>query len=257
MIRVVMFDLGATLVDEQLHPFAHVPEALAAIASFKTSDGKALRTCLVSDFDLAELPATPAKVRAIFQRYLGLLDQTGLRAHFEPVQRRVTLSTHAGQRKPARAVFEAALRRLRIDATLEECLLVTEDAGHIKAVQKLLGMATLQFSGGQPGPGPGHFDDWSQAPALIAHLVAAQSDANMHAAIKAHLAAQGIEGAAVERSGRGYRASGQVWHRLKVSGAADLDGVHVAVPVAGLVLQGPRGALRCKLAAPTQAQVAK
>ena len=253
MIRVVMFDLGSTLVDEQLHPFAHVPEALAAIAGFKTADGKALRTCLVSDFDMAELPATPAKVREIFQRYLSLLDQTGLRAHFEPVQKRVTLSTHAGQRKPARAVFEAALRRLRIDASLQDCLLVTEDAAHIKAVQKQLGMAALQFAGN--GSATGRFDDWSQAPALINHLVAAQHEANIQAAIKVHLAAQGIEVATLERSASGYRASGHVWHCLKVSTAADLVGVHVAVPVGGKVMQGPRGALRCKLAAPTPSQI--
>ena len=255
MIRVVMFDLGSTLVDEQLHPFAHVPEALAAIAGFKTADGKALRTCLVSDFDMAAEPVTAAKVRAIFQRYLALLDQTGLRASFEPVQKRVTLSTHAGERKPARAVFVAALRRLRIDATLQECLLVTENPSHIKAAHKLLGMATLQFGGDGTGTGPGRFADWSQAPALIAHLIAAQHEANTHAAIKMHLAAQGVEVAGLERSGRGFRTSGHVWHSLPARGAAGLGGVQVQVPVDGVVVQGPHGALRCKVAAPTQEQI--
>jgi hypothetical protein len=31
MIRIVMFDLGLTLIDEQNRPFAHVPEAVKAI----------------------------------------------------------------------------------------------------------------------------------------------------------------------------------------------------------------------------------
>ena len=58
MIRVVMFDLGLTLIDAHDRPFAHVPQALATIKAFKAADGKPLRTCLVSDFTMAEPPAS-------------------------------------------------------------------------------------------------------------------------------------------------------------------------------------------------------
>src|SRR6266511_3395708 len=58
MIRVVMFDLGRTLVDETRRPFPHVEDALAAIAEFKTEDGKPLQSCLVSDFEVSDRPVT-------------------------------------------------------------------------------------------------------------------------------------------------------------------------------------------------------
>ena len=77
MIRVVMFDLGMTLVDEHRRPFPHVEDALTAIAGFKTADGKALRSCLVSDFTMATPPVTAAKVTAIVNEYLAILDKTG------------------------------------------------------------------------------------------------------------------------------------------------------------------------------------
>ncbi len=85
MLRIVLFDLGATLVDEQRRPFPHVPEALAAIAALRTADGRPLRSGLVSDFDLPAPPPTAAKVRALFEQYLALLETTGLRPAFEPV----------------------------------------------------------------------------------------------------------------------------------------------------------------------------
>ena len=112
MIRVALFDLGLTLVDSLNRPFPHVKEALQTIQSFTTAKGKPLLLGLVSDFDMPAPPATPAKIAAIFDRYLAVLDQTGLRSFFEPVQRRVTLSTHAGVFKPDRKIFETALRRL-------------------------------------------------------------------------------------------------------------------------------------------------
>src|SRR5262249_19065641 len=58
MIRVVMFDLGGTLVDNDRRPFPHITDALTAIVAFKTADGKPLRSCLVSDYTMPEPPAT-------------------------------------------------------------------------------------------------------------------------------------------------------------------------------------------------------
>jgi hypothetical protein len=87
MIRVVMFDLGNTLVDDAGHPFAHVVRALPAIMSMRSAGGKALATCLVSDFTLTAPPATAAKVKPLFAQYLALLDATGLWPLFEPVAR--------------------------------------------------------------------------------------------------------------------------------------------------------------------------
>ena len=171
MIRVVLFDLGMTLIDAANRPFPHVQEALTAIQSLTTADGKKLLTGLLSDFDLASPPVTPAKITAIFNRYLTVLDGTSLRPFFEPVQRRVTLSTHAGVLKPNRKIFETALTRLRSTATLAECLFMTENQDHVRVARSDLGMSALQFR--SSASATFDFDDWRQAPAKVAHLMGA------------------------------------------------------------------------------------
>src|ERR671932_559711 len=100
MVRVVLLDLGGTLVGPQ-EPFPHVTEALAALNELDTPDGEPLLSALVSDFPAA-VPPTPENVQRRFDEYLVLLDGFGLRSFFEPVERRVTLSTQAGVPKPDR-----------------------------------------------------------------------------------------------------------------------------------------------------------
>ena len=258
MIKVLMFDLGDTLIDAQRRPFAQVREALAAIAQLKTAAGKPLRSCLVSDFPLAAPPATPTKVAARFAQYLAVLNETGLRPLFEPVTKRVTLSTHVGVMKPDRAVFEKALRRLGVAATLEECLLVTEDAGHVKAARGALHMQALRFR--PPGAAAGDFADWADAPALIAHQVAPGHLANLHIVVKAHLAAQGVElvSARAAPHGGDVEAAGQVWCPVSVPGCDDLKGLQVALPVASKIKRGPGGRLvRTPVPHPQQADLAE
>jgi FMN phosphatase YigB (HAD superfamily) len=243
VIKVLMFDLGDTLVDAQRRPFLHVREALAAIARLKTAAGRPLRSCLVSDFTLATPPATAAKVAALFAQYLDVLGATGLRPLFEPVAKRVTLSTHAGGMKPDRAVFEKALKRLGVTATLAECLLVTENAAHVRAARSKLHMRALQFR--PPGAATGDFADWADAPALVAHEVAPDHEGNLHEAVKAHLAARGVElvTARAGQTGGDVEAAGQVWCPVTVPGCPDLAGLHVAMPVTSRIARGPRGAL--------------
>lgn len=253
MIKVLMFDLGDTLVGADRQPFPHVRDALAVIAQLKTEAGKPLRSCLVSDFDLAAPPATPAKVAAIFAHYLTLLDATGLRGFFEPVKKRVTLSTHANAMKPDAAVFEKALRRLSVRVTLAECLFITENKAHVRAVRKHLQMQALQF---RPlGAIGGDFADWADAPALIAHEVAPDHADNLQAVVKAHLAAQGVElvTANVVKAGGDVQAAGQVWCPVSVPGCADLQGVEVAMPVTSRIARGPRGKLVAEPVAPPSA----
>ena len=100
-----MLDLGETLVHGN-EVLPHVSEALAAIAGMRTADGAPVESCLVSDYTMPSPPVTPAKIAAIFDEYLSLLVDFGLKELFEPVERRITLSTHAGYRKPDRRVCE-------------------------------------------------------------------------------------------------------------------------------------------------------
>ena len=184
MIRILMFDLGETLVHGDT-VFPHVREALAAVKQFKTEAGKPLSTCLVSDFGPPP-PVPQEKIGAIFKEYTSLLDNFGLTDFFKPVAKRVTLSLHAGALKPDRRVFEKAIERLELDASLAECLFITEDAKHIAACRKL-GMKTLQF--GPPGSPGTDFADWSEAPLLINHIIAPGRARNLELALGVRLAA--------------------------------------------------------------------
>ena len=259
MIKVVLFDLGLTLVDAQQKPFAHVPAALAVIQGLHTAAGKPLRSALVSDFTLVAPPPTPAKVAAVFAQYLTLLTATGLRNFFEPTARRVTLSTHVGVMKPARAVFDKALSRLQIKATLAECLFITEAQAHITAA-RALGLHTLRFaSPGSASAAQADFSDWSQAPALITHQLAAPTDANLHAAIAAHMAARGVDVADVQTgsAAQAYQVRGSTWHTLAVPGHSALKAVQVAMPLQAQVTRSAHGALHVKLPAADPQAVAE
>jgi FMN phosphatase YigB (HAD superfamily) len=156
MVRVLILDLGGTLVAAD-QPLPHVPEALATFGELDGATGEPLELALVSDF-LPAAPATPAGMAQRFAEYLDLLEGFGLRKFFEPVDRHVTLSTQAGVNKPDLRVYELALTRLGTDATIADCLSITEDAGHVAAC-RALGMQALQFGV--------DFTDWSQAPALV------------------------------------------------------------------------------------------
>ena len=145
MIRVVMLDLGGTLTDGT-QPFPFVPECLDALSKFITSDGQPIEFCLVSNFNLAD-PFTEDGVAARFSEYLDILENLGLRDVFEPIDRRVTLSTHVNALKPDRSVFSEALVRLGSDADLGNCLFITENRTHISACADL-GMSTMPFGDG-------------------------------------------------------------------------------------------------------------
>jgi len=187
-IRVVMFDLGGTLVDAERRPFPHVREALAAIAAMKTGRGRPVECCLVSDFDIPRASAKAADERAIFKKYVAILESAELAELFRPFTRRVTLSMHVAAMKPDSVVFETAIRRLGIRASLRSALLITKNAKHIAAARKL-GLASLQFASGSSR---GDFDDWSRAPLLVAGLLDGPRAANASRALAVALAPSGV-----------------------------------------------------------------
>lgn len=261
MIKVLMFDLERTLIDAQRRPFVHVREALATIARLETAAGKPLRSCLVCDFTLATPPVTPARVAVLTKQFAASLGASGLRSFFEPLSKRLTLSTHAGASLPARAVFETAVRRLGVVATLDECLLVTGNAAHGRAARHALGMPALQFAAPEsPESAAADFDDWSDAAALAAHAVAPDRAANLRAVVRAHLAAQGVEVDTVQGApgAASIEVAGRVWCPISVPGCDDLDGVQVAVPVTTRIERGPRGRLiAAPVARPSDADLAE
>ncbi len=190
MIRVLLLDLGGTLVDANAGaPLPGVVDALSALSKFETADGEPLQLALVSDFTMAPVGASRADVDRIVRDYLALLDGFGLRRFFRPVDRHVTLSTQAGVNKPDRAVYELALTRLGTPARIADCLSITEDAAHVAACKRL-GMKALQFGT--------DFTDWLDAPFLIRRLVARASTVDAAAVLGPWLAARGLRLVAVQ-----------------------------------------------------------
>jgi hypothetical protein len=70
-----------------------------------------------------------------------------------------------------RTGYSKKRQRLGVSVPFSDCLFITEDRGHIAACRKL-GMSTLRFDNDHTGE---DFSDWSEAPLLIAHLVAPES----------------------------------------------------------------------------------
>jgi hypothetical protein len=223
MIKALLLDLGNTLIDTatgKIYP--GVEDALSVIETFESAQHAPLVVCLVSDYTMPN-PRTPEAIAAAFAEYLEVLDRTGLRRFFEPVDQRVTLSTQAGVTKPAALVFETALQRAGIDGGLNQALFITEDAVHIAACRKL-GMTALQYGA--------DFTSWSQAPLLISQTIGAAGFRNSEAVFKAALAERGVKLQSIEKLGpKELRGTARELVRLHSPDLGRFNDLHVELPV--------------------------
>lgn len=145
-MRLILFDLGGTLEERDVLR-AGALETLEAIRSLRTDDRPAALLGLVSDFDM---PAEPADVPVIRQRYYELLDLLGIRSFFEPLESRVTLSTEVGVFKPDEAIFRAAVTKIDPNLSFGDVLFVTENIDHVVGARRL-GLRAVHVRGpGQP-----------------------------------------------------------------------------------------------------------
>lgn len=227
MLCVLMIDLGGTLVDQDDYVFPYVQEALATLQDFETESHTQLSLCLVSDY---YMPTTERTVQTIFEEYVARIKRADLARFFEPVQRHVTLSTHAGVNKPDRRIFELAIERLGLTAGFDECLFITENKEHIEACRSL-GMKTLRFGEGRTGS---DFSDWSEAPLLIAPMVNAESTNNLEKALRLRLSVEhDVEFMAITgRSKEGtIRGQAKTWHALPNTETDSGSGSQITLPV--------------------------
>jgi hypothetical protein len=248
MISTLLLDLGGTLmVQDTVLP--GVPEALREFQSFETAGGKPLIMCLVSDYTMPE-PRTPQAIEAVFKEYLAILDGAKLREFFEPVDERVTLSTHAGVWKPNSLVFETALIRAKVNATIRDALFITEDGEHVKACRNL-GMTVLQFGK--------DFHDWASAPLLVAQTIAPSSPKNLDVALKPLLSEKyDVKLESIDSISEGaVCGQGRSWVKLDASELGSLDGVHVELPVNVAAKIMPSGRLDDVRVAPNPDEVAE
>ncbi len=138
-VVMVLFDLGETLESGGALRDGAL-DTLQELAALRDRGRPAAVLCLLSD---TRVPADAADVAAVRAEYLGLLDALGIRAFFEPVSRRVTLSAEVGVRKPAAAAFRAAVARAGPGLRFDDVVFVTENAVHVRAARRL-GMAAVQ-----------------------------------------------------------------------------------------------------------------
>lgn len=234
MLRILLLELDDTLVDgEVVKP--HAREALPVLAALPAGD-QPLAVGLVSD-SLRPGPPAPVEVPfdAGFDDYLARLDRLGLRASFEPVHQRVTLSTHAGARMPDRRIFERAVARLGRGEPLGACLFLSEDAAHVTAA-RALGLTALQFGAA--------FSSWAEGPLVVATQLGLRRGPGLEAALafyllRAHhaeLLALGREGDAPQ-----FVASIKRPHPVSGHGLGALDGVLVELPSRATLRLDPTG----------------
>jgi len=227
MHKVLMLDLGDTLVHaNQLYP--GVKDALQAFQEFNASDSQPLESCLVSDYQILGSDASQEELDSLFDEYISLLAAFEIRPYFEPVEKRVTLSAHAGVYKPDRRIFEKALQRLGTTAQLRECAFITENIEHVDAA-RAIGIDALRFD----PEGSGNFSDWSEAPLLIARRIADDNADNVEIALSAYMRAiHQAELLQVEQIGKDrIRARLRSPSRLSDSRLGELDGIYVGVPL--------------------------
>jgi hypothetical protein len=228
MIHLLLFDLGGTLI-RQRTAISHVPEALKTISEFHTADGGRLSLSIVSDYLPPAPPVTEAKIAALEAQFQSVLAAAGLAEFFAPFEKRVTTSTRAGVNKPDRRIFELAIERSGVAASLSECLFITEDEAHLAACRNL-GMSVLRFGSG-PGIQPA-FSDWLRAPLIIAAVVGAAASSNHMAAVRLFLrqthGLADFEGRQTANTLRGQARREVELHSPRLG---PLDGILVEVPV--------------------------
>ena len=232
MIRVIMFDLGNTLVRESdLTLFPHVPEALRTLGRFTDDAERKLPLCLVSNFP-QKLPVPTAELPQVFASFLEILDKVGLTNFFQPVERCVTLSAHSGMAKPHAACFATALRRLGLATGFDSCFFITEEAEHVAHVRQL-GMQALQFAGHQtPAPAGSDFTDWAEAPLRIARTGFPDNPDNLKWALRGFLeATRDLLVSNVEGSERHFDVQATTRVPLPGQPSGILNGVLFEVPI--------------------------
>lgn len=249
MIKLALFDLGETIIHDTT-PFPHAVAALRAIRTLQTADHESLAIGLVSDFLPADPPVTEAKIAAREQEYRGILEQAGLSELFEPFASCVTLSTRAGVNKPDRGIFELAIKRSGIGATLAECAFTTENTGHLAKCREY-GMAAVRFGSG-PGLTPA-FSDWADAPALFAGLLDPANPHNHAIVVAADLDARhGLIDFKPSAMARGLDSRGQARRLVELNDPrlGDLKGIYVELPTDVTVSLGPNRRVKSVTATP-------
>jgi FMN phosphatase YigB (HAD superfamily) len=139
-MKVILFDLGNTL-ERQGNLNIGAMETLQTIQSLQDMEGQAPVLALISDF---LMPDRPAQIPILQQQYYDILEQLGIRQFFEPLSKRVTLSTEVGVNKPNKKIFQTALQKIDHALSFQDAIFITEDLPHITKARDF-GMRAIHF----------------------------------------------------------------------------------------------------------------
>src|SRR5262245_11604458 len=142
-MKVVLFDLGNTLEDDRDVLLPGARETLKAIQAMKDAKEQPPVLALISDFDM---PSSPAEIPAIRERYVKILNRLRIRPFFEPILKKVTLSTEVGVFKPDKKIFQAAINKIDSRLGFKDVVFITENLDHVQKA-RLLRMKAIHFKG--------------------------------------------------------------------------------------------------------------
>lgn len=107
-MKIVLFDLGDTLEHENILLPGAI-NTLSSIQNMKDDKNQPVALALISDFYEAN---NPDELKARQNEYYEIIQSLGIRSFFEPVGKRVTLSTEVGVTKPDKKIFRVAVDKI-------------------------------------------------------------------------------------------------------------------------------------------------
>ncbi len=159
-MKVVFFDLGRTLEENDVL-FPGAQQTLQKIQLMRDKEAQPFVLGLISDWIM---PDGPEDIPGLQERYYAIIDRLGIRAFFEPVAERVTLSTEAGVFKPDQKIFRLALDKIDPELQFDDAIFITEKGTHVAGARDL-GMGAIHFK--SPGEAEGEVDQLVDIPRLI------------------------------------------------------------------------------------------
>jgi FMN phosphatase YigB (HAD superfamily) len=142
-MRVVLFDLGGTLINENTQEI--LPDAINTLSGIKNiidSNGDPLILGLISNYGNIHMSNEEKIVNR--NQYYNLLNKVHITQFFEPLDQKVTLSSEIGVEKPDERIFRAAIDKIQRELPYEQVFFITENHHHIKAVDSF-GMIGIQY----------------------------------------------------------------------------------------------------------------
>lgn len=244
----LFLDLGETLIHDG-QPFEHVIPSLKTISEFQTQTGDPLFIGLISDFGTPS--ETESELSDQENEFRQILEDARLTEFFDPFENKVTISARAGVRKPDHRIFDLAIGRSGVNATLEDCVFVTENKSHLLAARQL-GMKVLGFR--VQSPSFKSFSDWSEAPSLVAETIGQDIESNQEVVTAFELGQRGVVGFnCISRVDREYRGHATRMVQVNSEDLGELNGIHVPIPIDVVVNCDAEG----KIASVSETEVAK